>query len=138
MGSKKVTERFRIMAMLGYLWESTRLSRSFIDELIRSALQDKGNRVREKAAEAADRLQMKELIPELETSLRRERHRNAKEALRFHLAMLRDGYLIEYEKGKPVLTVRGRRGWGRPYITQDDIDQGKLASIIADTQSSGW
>lgn len=128
--SRKVNERFQMVASL-----SPDVPKALAIELIRAALEDKGNRVREKAAEAADRLGLKEVLPDMEKQLRIERHRNAKSSLEFHVAMVRDGYFLQYENGGPNLWVRNKDGWGGALITQDDVDQGRLQAIIADARS---
>ena len=56
MTSKKAAERFHVICMLGYLWDSIRLPRSFMEGVIRTALNDKSALVRVEAAVAADRL----------------------------------------------------------------------------------
>lgn len=56
-----------------------------------------------------------------------------------HIAMLRDGYILERDKdGNPQLTVRTKNGWGSPYITQRDIDDGKLGDKIKEMQSKDY
>lgn len=127
VNARKVNERFQMVAKL-----RSGLPESFCEELIRQALNDKGNRVREKAAEAPDRLHLKRLVPDLENRLQMETHPNAKRSLEFHTVMLRDGYLLENDgQGNAKITIREKDGWSSQFITQSDIDEGKLEEIIA-------
>ncbi len=131
--SKKVGERFQVIAAL-----NSRVPKSLALELIRKALKDTGNRVREKAAERADDLKFLQLLPELEQALSVEKHPNAKSALEFNISMLRDGYLVEDHKKYITVTVRMRRGTSSQIISQEDIDRGRVPSIIADMRAPDW
>jgi len=133
--SHKVSERFRIIANLSH-----GLSREYTVELIRKALNDKGNRVREKAAEVADSLELKELLPDLDKRLLSENHPSAKRAIEFHAAMLRDGYVLKQNvDGSFALTVRKKNGWNNGWsgktIKKEDIENGKLQFLIEKIQS---
>ena len=131
LNSKKVNERFNVVASL-----MACVPKSLSMEVIRRALNDKGSRVREKATEAADHLFLNELLPDLERRLAFEGSPGAKKALEFHVAMLRDGYILRREEdGTPRLTVRTKRGWTMPQITQKDIEDGKLNIIVARTKA---
>jgi hypothetical protein len=131
LNSNKVNERFNVVAGL-----KACVPKSLPIELIRRALNDKGSRVRGKAAEAADRLFLSELLPDLESTLASEGNPSAKENMEFHVAMLRDGYILRREEdGRPRLAVRIKRGWAMPPITQKDIDEGKLNIIVARTKA---
>src|SRR5262249_49324844 len=129
--SKKAADRYHVICMLGYLWDSIRLPRSFMEGVIRTGLKDKSDLVRVEAAVAADRLSIKALIPDVETCLQTEGDADSKKTMAFHLAMLRDGYLLEYRDGQPELHVRFKQGWTGAFITQDDVDSGRLESIAA-------
>jgi hypothetical protein len=131
LNSRKVNVRFQIVACL-----DSRVPQSLSLQMIRQAIYDKGNRVRIKAAEAADRLHLKELLPDLESRLASEDHPNAKEAIEDAIAMLRDGYRLEYEGDERWLTVRTTSGWALVSITQQDIDKGRLQSIIRRTKKA--
>lgn len=126
LNSRKVNERFQMIATL-----TAGLPEEWYVEIIRQALNDKGCRVREKAAEAADRLRLKQLVLDLERRLLREEHPKTRRSLEFHAAMLRDGYILEHDdRGNPRLTIRDKDGWVGKYITKKDLDDGMLNAII--------
>ncbi len=130
--ARKVNARFQIVATL-----RPGLPEKLCVEIVKRALHDKGNRVREKAVFAADRLHLKQLLPDLEARLGCEEHPNVRWHLKYHIAMLRDGYLLERdEKGNPMLTVRTKNGWASPPITQQDLDDGRLQDIVKQVQSN--
>jgi len=135
MCSTKVTDRFHVIAMLGHLSESVAFPKRFSMELIRTALRDKGNRVREKGAQAAERLCLTELVPDLEACLKTECNESPKWAMQHHLLLLRDGYYLEYINGSPELTIRTKDGFTSVSISKDDIRGGKLPSIVAEMQA---
>lgn len=124
--SDKVNERFQLVASL-----RRPAPKALLAEMVRAALRDKSFRVREKAAEAADRLQLRRLLPDLEAILAEEEHPTARRAIEFHAAMLRDGYLLRDEDGEPCLWVRTRWGWSTPPITKKAVEKGRLKSIVA-------
>jgi hypothetical protein len=126
LNSKKVHERFNVIASL-----TSCVPKSLARKMIRQALNDKGARVRLKAAEAADRLNLRDLIPDLERSLAAETNANAKINMEFSTAMLRDGYHLTRENGEPSLWVRAKSGWTYAHISDKQIEQGKLKTIAA-------
>ena len=103
--------------------------------LIRLGLRDKSHQVRGKAAEAACRLGLTDLIRELEASLKEEKHPIARQSLELAVALLRDGYLLQRTGGK-LTNVWVKRERDRGYcisvpITDDDLRNGRLSAIIA-------
>ena len=81
------------------------------DEMIRRGLQDKSFRVRWKAAEQANYLLRRDLVPEMEAALAAETHETALGDIELSLRMLRDGHWLEKEQdGSWQLTVRLPRG----------------------------
>jgi hypothetical protein len=102
----------------------------FAREIIGIALRDKGSRIRQKGAEAADRLGLSEMLPDLEKCMAIEKNRSTSESLAFHHAMLRSGYQLKYQDGEPRLCVRMPHGWCCPAINAADIEAGRLDSII--------
>jgi hypothetical protein len=89
--SKKVNERFQIMACIRH--DSPI---SFAKEIILVGIADKrGRRVREKAAQAFNELNLKELIPIFEDALEIETNETTKWHIKLYLYLLRDGYILE-------------------------------------------
>jgi len=63
--------------------------------MVRNALIDRSSVVREKAAEwMTFRLQLRELLPELQAAVANEKHRQRRASMAFSLGMLRDGFVI--------------------------------------------
>lgn len=122
MESPKANERSQIVWAL-----TARLPKDFRVQMIRKAITDRSKYVRFEAATKADLFGFKELIPEIEAQRDRESDPESKSALDFHVVMLRDGYLLKRSAdGSFYLAVRTKNGWGGSYITQEDIDDGRL------------
>ena len=127
LNSTKANERFSIVTAL-----KSCVPKSLLREMIRQALNDKSARVREMAASRADSLELEELVPDLQSRLALEEHPRVKKTLEFSVAMLRDGYFFRWRAdGTPTVTIRTKRGWEIPRITERDIEAGRLKSIIA-------
>lgn len=98
-------------------------------------LRDRSNEVRGKVAEAACQLGLTNLIEELEAAVRVEKHANARQAMEFAIALLRDGYLLQKTDGKLTnIWVKRERDQGYCIsvpICDDDLIGGKLDAIIA-------
>jgi hypothetical protein len=104
--SKKVNERFQIMATV-----TKEAPTLFIKEIIKLAINDKGNRVREKAAQACYDFEYYDMVAILEERMEIETHKGAKEAIEFFLKILRDGYLLKpFIDGKYTLYFRTNDG----------------------------
>ena len=132
---KKASVRFQSIALLG--WSS--VPTSLASCLIRLGLCDKSYEVRGRVAEAAYQLGLVEVIPDLEGSLVTEKHSVARYCMEFAVALLRDGYLLQRDRGK-LTNVWVKRERERGYctsvpITDDDLNAGRLASIIAGAKS---
>jgi hypothetical protein len=123
--SKKVHHRFALVACL-----SPQVPKSLAKNIVRKALDDRASTVRQKAAEAADRLGLEELTADMEQRLAREADPKTKWALQFHVAMLRDGYFLERKEGEPRLTVRTNSGYWDAHVTPQDIERGRVPSIV--------
>jgi hypothetical protein len=133
LDSRKASVRFQAIALLGI----SHVPKPIAAELIRKALRDKAHKVRAEAAAVAERLGLAELLPELLQALRVEGHALAKKLLEFHIALLRDGYVLECEHDQPILTVKLAPGigWWRSFpVTRKDITDGKLKAIVADAK----
>jgi hypothetical protein len=123
--SKKVNHRFAVVACLSPL-----VPKSLAKKILRKALDDRASTVRQKAAEAADRLGFEDLTADMEQRLAREADPKTRKALQFHVAMLRDGYFLEWKEGEPRLTVRANSGYWDARVTRQDIARGRIPSIV--------
>jgi hypothetical protein len=77
--SKKVNHRFAVVACLSPL-----VPKSLAKKILRKALDDRASTVRQKAAEAADRLGFEDLTADMEQRLAREADPKTRKALQFH------------------------------------------------------
>jgi hypothetical protein len=134
MESSKANERSHI------IWALTaQLPKDFRLNMLGKAIPDRAKHVRTIAAAKTDLFGFKELIPDLEAQRDQERDDKVKDTLHFHIVMLRDGYILKLNAdGNPCLTVRTKNGWGSPYITQEDIDQGRLQAKIEEMQTKRY
>jgi hypothetical protein len=132
-GSRKVNERFQLVASL-----KAGPPEALLREVILRALDDKGYRVREKAAEASDRLQMTDLLPHLEARLAIETDPRIRAALTFHSAMLRDGYLVKRDDDGPQIWIRTQQGWISPTIQEADLEPERLARIVREARAGPY
>ncbi len=110
-------DRFHIISSL-----DGSVPRSISLLLVKAALRDRSASVRAKAAEAADRLYLKELIPDLRACLAAEKNSKTNEAFNFHLEMLDRGYLVKKSATGTRIMVRVKRGWAGRAIPQCDAD----------------
>jgi HEAT repeat protein len=129
---RKAAVRFQAIAMLGL----SELPHPFAASLIQLGLCDRSYQVRGTAAEAACQLGFAELIADLEASLTTEQHAVARQSLEVAVALLRDGYLVQRNRGKFTNVWVREEGGGRGWIvyvplTKEDLRAGKLDSIIA-------
>lgn len=121
--------RWRVVARLPYSFAS----RAFACELIRAGLCDRSRAVRGKSAEMAMRLRFRELLPDL-----RQADVDQKEK-EFYIALLENGHLVHYDKGKAtaLYVLLDEGGW--IFIPASDeklVDPG-LESLIAYARSRG-
>jgi hypothetical protein len=114
------------------------LPKGFLREMVSITLCDNGSRVRSKAAGVCGHLRLSDMLPEMECRLKVERNKAVRDSLEFFIAMLRDGYLLKYRGRQPVLWVRTPESYCAPAITQEDIDNGKLQAIIAETSKGDF
>jgi hypothetical protein len=131
IASRKSSERLQAVDHL-----SARMPTSLNQEILRRGINDRSKSVRLCAARKCDRLHLREMLPELEQRVEVEPAPELKQRLEFHIAMIRDGYLIERkEDGEIQLCVRKRNGWSWQEISQEDIDNGRVLSLVAEEQA---
>jgi hypothetical protein len=91
-------------------------------ELLRAGLKDKSSRVRGKAATSAERLNRKDLLPELAVAVAVEKNTKARQGIEYHLRMLRDGYIINDKSEEPVYVwIRTASGYSGRRLSTDTI-----------------
>jgi hypothetical protein len=134
MESKNANERSQIVWAL-----QETLPRDYLIHIIRTALNDRSKEARSEAATKADVFCLNELLPELKARLAIEPDKDVQRTIGFSVEMLTTGHILEYDnEGNPRLTVKTKRGCASPYITQKDIDDGRLESIISELRSKDY
>lgn len=122
------------------IWALKRqLPNEFLMKTLKRGLSDRSKKVRQQAIKVSDMLRVKELVPELQAMLDTEPNQEVQRTLKFHIPMMTDGYLLEYnDRKEPQLIVRTNSGWGSARVTQQDIDAGRLPEIVRVKQSSAF
>jgi hypothetical protein len=137
-GHNKADVRDSIIWALKWAWKDG-LPRDLVLQVLRGAFSDRVKKVRQQAIKVADMLRMEELVSDLNDLLQTENNEDVRKTLRFHIAMMTDGYLLAYnDRNEPRLTVRTKNGWGGSSITQQQIDEGKLPDIVREMQSKDY
>lgn len=104
---------------------------SFSMRLLRQALCDKSAVVREKAADWAGRLRMRQLVPDLEAAFRAEKRAATRDTIEFEMRLLRDGYIFKPAKDSGYfLTTYTKQGVKGRFVRQSDVDSRGLDAII--------
>ena len=84
---------------------------SVTEALLKAGLRDKSSRVRWKAADRANCLERRNLVPEINAALNVESNDKARRSIELDLRMLRDGYWVEHESpGWTSVTARLHNG----------------------------
>lgn len=103
----------------------------FNEEIIRQAINDKGYRVREKAAEACYQCNLIHLVPLLEESFVKETNEKAKKAIELFLCLLRDGFQLTQYDGRTNLTFRNEEGIKSVIVELDEVtNKEKIKELI--------
>jgi hypothetical protein len=101
--------------------------------ILRRSLRDKSARVREKAADWAGRLRLREFVPDLESAFSIEQNSKAKRTIEFELKLLRDGYILEPRReGFFVTTHRSGGGVTAQFVPHAELEQRGIDAIVAD------
>ena len=131
VASPASSERFQAISSL-----SARMPAPLLRELLTRGLNDRSKKVRVRAAMTCDTLRLEELLPELERRAGVEPDAEVEYELRFHAAMIRDGYLVERKgRGRLSLCVRTRDGWSWQDISRADLDDGRVPALVAERQA---
>ena len=105
--------------------------RDFAVQVVREALNDRSARVREKAADWALRLEMREVVPDLEEQAKLESGKAIGE-IRLSLALLRDGYLLEHDETGYSLTIPIANGISGHRVSRADLERKGIERVIAE------
>ncbi len=127
--------RFNAILCLG---KSTPLSFSL--PLLQQGLRDKSAKVREKAADWAGRLRLRELVPDLEESAAREKNAGASGTIEFELKLLRDGYVLEpgSDDGFDITTFSHHGGTAGRWVRRTELESRGLQAILAELAAPPW
>jgi hypothetical protein len=120
--------RFNAILCLG---KST--PRALTLQLIRQCLRDKSARVRQKAADWAGRLRVREIVPDLEQAKSKESYAKARESIAFNLQLLRDGYILERNPdGSCDVSTFTNNGIAARWVSGSELKQRGIAAIVAE------
>jgi hypothetical protein len=104
----------------------------FKREVIERGLRDRTGRVREKAADRALSLCLREVIPELESAVASERNAGTKRGLEFTLKLLRDGYFVTPADDDEVqVTIAFDGGVGGCFVPRDELESRGAEAVVA-------
>ena len=106
-------------------------------EVLRTMLQrgltDKSARVRWKAADRAERLERRDLLPDLERAITAEKNAKTRSTLQYHQRMLRDGYAAEDRAGGRVsIWLRTPQGYSGHDVDASAVKERGIASVVAE------
>jgi len=103
------------------------------DALLRAGLCDKSSRVRWKAADRANHLERRNLVPEINAALNAESDGKARRAMELDLRMLRDGYWVKpASPGRTSVTARLHNGIASRTVSNVELRAKGLESILAE------
>lgn len=127
---KKSQVRFNAVICLG-----SDTPRDYSVGLVRQALADKSAKVRQKAADWAQRLRMTETVIDLERALAMESNTATKQTIAFSLPLLRDGYIIEDKgDGQLSITIPHDRGIASLRMSRKELNKKGISAVIAQVQ----
>ena len=89
--------------------------------------------MRWKAADEADRLNRKNLLPEIQHALQIEKNLGAHHAIEFSYLFLRDGYILKEKPGGICdISIRLPNGGTSISVTRIELDRKGAPTIVAD------
>ena len=101
--------------------------------VVKGVIDDRAATVRERAAVAADRLRLTQLVAALKNRREVEQSKELIETLDFRIAMLTDEYLLEpgpSDERRLYLTIRHQWGWRTILIDPEDVASGRIPQIV--------
>jgi hypothetical protein len=107
-------------------------------QMIAAGLKDKSGRVRWKAAQEAQSLNMVQVIPQMEEALSKERDKKVRKSIDFALGLLRDGYHVSDrdKDGTRSLCIPVSTGISCKLVDREDLTPEGIARVIRDLQNS--
>jgi hypothetical protein len=106
---------------------------AFTLRLIRQGLQDKSSIVRQKAADWAGRLRLREVVLDLEEAFGKEQNAKVKATIEFELKLLRDGYILKPDPdGGFWITAFTPNGTGSRRVEQTEFERRGIQAIVAE------
>jgi hypothetical protein len=101
--------------------------------MLQRGLTDKSARVRWKAADRADWLERRDLLPDLERALTAEKNAKTRRTLEYHQRMLRDGYIAEDRPGGRIsIWVRTSDGTSGHDIDAATVKEKGIVAVVAE------
>jgi hypothetical protein len=126
--SKHAHSRFAALCAL-----TKHIDDSVICEVLRLGLRDKSARVRWKASNRAERLERRDLLPELEQAFAAETNAKTRRTIELHLKMLRDGYVRKDEADGAInLWVRTAQGATGCYVDPQVMREKGIDAVVAE------
>jgi hypothetical protein len=103
------------------------------DAVLTAALRDKSSKVRWKAVDRANRLERRNLVPEITAALAKETNARARRSMELDLRMLRDGYWMRPDaQGGFDVTVRRSNGIASRRVSDEELQSKGLEQILAE------
>jgi hypothetical protein len=128
LASKKAHARFA-----GLCSTTRHTEPELLRTILRRGLKDKSARVRRKAADRLERLERRDLLPDLEQAMRLEKNAKTRRALQFHQRMLGDGYIVEDRAGGQIsVWVRTSEGYSGREVDAATVDEKGIAAVVAE------
>lgn len=126
--SRKAHVRFAALCSLG-----SQTPVAITDALLAAGLCDKSSRVRWKAVDHADRLERRNLVPEITAALASESDDKTRRSMELDLRMLRDGHWVRpHSPGWSSVTARRHNGIASRTVSDDELRSKGLERILAE------
>jgi hypothetical protein len=106
------------------------------DAVLTAALRDKSSQVRWKAVDRSNRLERRNLVPEITAALAAETNDRARRSMELDLRMLRDGYWLRPDApGWFDLIVRHSKGIVGRRVSNEELRSKGLEQILAELRN---
>lgn len=132
MASAKAHARFAALCAA-----TTHTESEVLRKVLQRGLMDKSARVRWKAADRAERLERRDLLPDIERAIAAETNAKTRQTLQHHLRMLRDGYIAEDRPGGRVsVWLRTSRGASGHDVDAATVKEKGIAAVVAELRKA--
>ena len=106
------------------------------DALLSGGLRDKSSRVRWKAADRANALERRHLVPEITAALAAESDNKVRPSMELSLRMLRDGHWVEpHSPGWVTVTARRHNGISSRFVSDGELQTKGLERILEELRA---